>query len=139
VLIHSSLNQLRWWEIKQDNELIEMLDRSGFGKKMNDTSNYPIGTIIGSVEITGCVTDSESKWAMPDHFHFTLAHAVRFPKPIPAKGKLGFWEYDAIKAEPEEMGGALFCHCQLAMKDEVQLYRDGNLVRCHYCGGIWYR
>lgn len=51
------------------------------------------------MEITGCVTDSESVWAMPDHFHFTLANAIRFPQPIPAKGKLGFWEYDFTEEE----------------------------------------
>ena len=139
VLIHASSKIFRMYQLQLDNALIERLHRSGYENSNKREHNYPTGAIIGSVEITGCVTDSDSEWAMPDHFHFTLAHAVRFPQPIPATGKLGFWEYDAIKAEPEEAGGALFCHCQLAVKDEVQLYRDGNIVRCHYCGGIWYR
>lgn len=100
VLIHASSKIFRMYQLELDNDLIERLHRSGY--ETNRERNFQTGAILGSAIITGCVTDSESVWAMPDHFHFTLAHAVRFPQPIPATGKLGFWDYDAIKAEPEE-------------------------------------
>lgn len=141
VLIHSSRSKEMFNKKKSllDNDQIRHLCELGYDNKNKNTDNFPIGVILGSAVITSCVYGHESVWAMEGHYHFILAHAVRFPQPIPATGKLGFWEYDGIKAEPEEAGGALFCHCQLAVKDETQLYRDGHLVRCHYCGGIWYR
>ena len=72
------------------------------------------GVIIGSVEIVDCVVNHESIWAeksldcndCPDvgaccdgkcpHiiYNWVLANPIKFPEPIPAKGKLSFWEYN---------------------------------------------
>ncbi|MDR1897105.1 MAG: ASCH domain-containing protein [Prevotellaceae bacterium] len=50
------------------------------------------GCVIGSVELADCVQNSTSRWAEKDMWHWIL----KDPKPlvpIPAKGRLGLWEY----------------------------------------------
>ena len=49
------------------------------------------GAILGTVEITGCVTESDSPW-FGGPYGFTLADPVVFDEPIPYAGKLGFFE-----------------------------------------------
>jgi len=66
------------------------------------------GAIIGSVEIVDCVINHPSIWAekTPDYimkgdeewngipiYNWVLANPVKYAKPIPAKGKLSFWEF----------------------------------------------
>jgi hypothetical protein len=73
-------------------------------------------------------------------YNWVLANPILFPEPIPAKGKLSFWDYPNIIAEPEEKGGELFCHCQLPVKEESQVMSIGNYqYQCRYCGGLWYK
>jgi len=85
----------------------------------------PTGAIIGSVEIVDCVINHPSIWA--EHtakretrknkagvifideidvpvYNWVLANPSIFPEPIPAKGKLSFWDYPNILAEPAEYG-----------------------------------
>lgn len=75
--------------------------------------NSAIGcTIIGEVDIIDCVINHESSWAektevlshdeefgYPNYgkpiYNWVLANPVLYEKPIPAKGKLSFWEPDA--------------------------------------------
>ncbi|MFA5849961.1 MAG: ASCH domain-containing protein [Bacteroidales bacterium] len=115
------------------------------------------GAIIGSVEIVDCVINHPSIWAEKSEgtfvghtfvhkekdkviWNWVLANPIKFPEPIPAKGKLSFWDYQNILAEPEEKDGELFCHCQLAVKEINQVtgdYRFGYY--CRYCGGKWYK
>lgn len=74
------------------------------------------GAIIGSVEITDCVVNHSSIWAEKTEnytvgmnpklhenitgkkviYNWVLANPVLFEKPIPAKGRLSFWEYDGL-------------------------------------------
>lgn len=117
---------------------------------------YSFGEIIGSVEIVDCVINHESIWAdkglafvgyhkdgrvkRKPTYNWVLANPIKFPEPIPAKGKLSFWDYPNILAEREEKGGALFCHCELPVKEINQVtgdYRFGYY--CRYCGGKWYK
>lgn len=49
------------------------------------------GAIIGEVDITGCVEKSDSPW-FTGKYGFTLANPVLYEKPIPCKGRLGFFE-----------------------------------------------
>ncbi len=124
-------------------------------------SILPVGAIIGSVEIVDCVINHPSIWA--EHsakketrknkagvifvdeievpvYNWVLANPIKFPEPIPAKGKLSFWDYPNILAEPEEKDGKLFCHCQLAVKEENQVSGDSRFgYYCRYCGGKWYK
>lgn len=108
------------------------------------------GFIIGSVEIVDCVINHPSIWAekteLPEQlsnkctWNWVLANPIKFWEPIPAKGKLSFWDYPNILAEPEETDGKLFCYCQLPIKEENQVMSMGDgTCRCRYCGGIWYK
>lgn len=56
-------------------------------------SRFITGAIIGEVDITGCVEKSESPW-FTGPYGFTLSNPVLYEKPIPCKGKLGFFETD---------------------------------------------
>src|SRR4030043_866437 len=49
------------------------------------------GAIIGEVDITGCVDESDSPWFVGP-YGFTLANSVLYGKPVPYKGRLGFFE-----------------------------------------------
>ncbi len=55
------------------------------------------GAIIGTVEIVDCVKRSQSPW-FEGKYGFVLQNPILLENPIPAKGQLGFWEYDI----PEE-------------------------------------
>lgn len=77
------------------------------------------GSIIGSVEIVDCVINHPSIWAEKTEnytvginpknheniignkvvYNWVLANPVLFKQPIPAKGKLSFWEYDGLLAQ----------------------------------------
>jgi len=57
------------------------------------SKNLPRGAIIGEIDITGCVTESKSPW-FAGKYGFILANPVPYEKPIPCKGKLGFFEPD---------------------------------------------
>lgn len=72
-------------------------------------------------------------------YNWVLANPIMFPEPIPAKGKLSFWDYPNILAEPEEENGKLYCHCQLPIDEKVQVWNLIDEFRCRYCGGIWYK
>jgi hypothetical protein len=52
------------------------------------------GGIIGSVEITGCVTKHRSPWFFGD-YGFVLAHAQPLPF-RPCRGALGFFEVPSL-------------------------------------------
>lgn len=74
-----------------------------------DALTGPVGVIIGSVEIVGCVINHPSIWAEqsqgiakggrvtdslpPITYNWILANPIKFDNPIPAKGKLSFWEF----------------------------------------------
>lgn len=114
---------------------------------------YQFGAIIGSVQIVDCVgwiNNHSSIWAEKSVIHrsrelskpiynWVFANPIKFPEPIPAKGKLGFWDFPDIIAEPEEKDGELFCHCQLPVKLENQVSVFTGERRCRYCGAKWYR
>jgi hypothetical protein len=50
--------------------------------------------IIGAVGLVDCVQNSASEWAQTGCWHWVLENPVLLPRPIPAKGSLGFWEAD---------------------------------------------
>jgi len=55
----------------------------------------PRGAIIGEVDIVECVTQSKSPWFVGD-YGFVLKNPKPYDKPIPCKGKLGFFEPDSV-------------------------------------------
>jgi len=118
----------------------------------NNTSMkvYETGAIIGSVEIVDCVINHSSIWADKASGHvpfkkeviynWIVANPILFPEPLPVKGKLNFWDYPNILAEPEEKDGELFCHCRLSVNERIQVSGDASFgYHCRYCGGKWYK
>jgi len=53
------------------------------------------GCLIGEVTITGQVTESEDPWFFGP-YGYTLVDPVRYDKPIPCKGHLGFFEPEIV-------------------------------------------
>lgn len=152
VLVHATTPRFdNWYDTPLTNDQILTLPHI-----------YPFptvfGAIIGSVEIVDCVINHTSIWAEKSVYHgevvekvngeceiikpiynWVLANPIIFPEPIPAKGKLSFWDYPNILSEPEEKGGPLYCHCQLPVKEFYQVMTGVNNFMCRYCGGIWYK
>ncbi|MBQ6534616.1 MAG: ASCH domain-containing protein [Opitutales bacterium] len=52
------------------------------------------GQIIGCADIADCTRAQSSPWHYNGYWGFYLANARQFPKPIPALGALGFWNFD---------------------------------------------
>jgi hypothetical protein len=50
-----------------------------------------LGAIIGEVDITGCVTQSDSPWFV-GKYGFVLANPVLYKTPVACRGQLGFFE-----------------------------------------------
>ena len=146
VLIHASASWDQYADFT-DQHLREMQEK-GFKFEKCVT-----GVIIGSVKFTDCVINHPSIWAeksntvyqlAPDEtdedypkpiYNWVLANPIIFPEPIRAKGKLSFWDYPNILAEPEEKNGELFCHCQLTVNEENQVSNFDGRHECRYCGG----
>ena len=160
VLIHAGLDQ------KLDKQALDVIfTKVQLNKLLEKYYEYdlclrfgPFGAIIGSVEIVDCVINHTSIWAEKSVYHgevvekvngeceiikpiynWVLANPIKFPEPIPAKGKLSFWDYPYIIAETEEKYGPLFCHCQLPVSESNQVIRIVDHYECRYCGGIWYK
>ena len=57
-----------------------------------------LGAIIGEVDITGCVDKSDSPWFVGP-YGFTLANPVLYDKPIPCKGRLGFFTPEILNPQ----------------------------------------
>lgn len=53
------------------------------------------GAIIGTVDVSGCVTESASPWFAPGSQGWQL-EAPEPCAPIPARGRLGLWSTDAF-------------------------------------------
>jgi hypothetical protein len=49
------------------------------------------GCIVGKVDIVNCVKKSDSRWFFGG-YGFILRNPIAFPKPIPFKGALGFFD-----------------------------------------------
>lgn len=85
-------------------------------------NEFPLGSIIGSVEIVDCVINHPSIWAEPSNevykdpqiygdnkidsavWNWVLANPICFDKPIlNVKGKLGFWDYESPELKPSNL------------------------------------
>lgn len=58
-----------------------------------DKNEFPLGAIIGSVEIVDCVQNDPSVWAEEGVWHWKLKNPIKFDNLIPCKGKLSFWDF----------------------------------------------
>jgi len=55
------------------------------------SKSIPRGALIGKVDVIDCVTEIDNPWFV-GLYGFVLANPVPYEKPIPCKGKLGFFE-----------------------------------------------
>lgn len=154
VLIHASA--------KTDKEPYMLFDDAQIDAIGNDimdvvASYHNTSAIIGSVVFTDCVINHQSVWAEKTRdervwangtewftpckpiYNWVASAPILFDKPIPAKGKLSFWDYPNIGCEQYE-DGKYICCCNLYIdeKDKVLSYGNGD-YRCKYCGGKWYK
>jgi len=78
---------------KEDKEALLWLMEKGFGPMMAlmlHSKRIPCGAIIGEVDIVDCVTESTSPW-FTGKYGFVLENPELYEKPIPCKGRLGFF------------------------------------------------
>lgn len=115
---------------------------------------YSTGSIIGSVEIVDCVINHPSIWAEKTEdytvgmnpklheditgqkvvYNWVLANPIIFANPIPAKGKLSFWDYHGIKEvkiECPECGSI-----EIAVEDYTTVPFPTFLHSCNKCGYV---
>ena len=71
-------------------------------KTIGDSDKLPRGVILGTVEIADCKRERTSLWHFEENWGFYLQNPKELKKPIPAKGKLGFWDFDLSLAEAEK-------------------------------------
>jgi hypothetical protein len=93
VLIHASswfrytvTAEDQYWAVQ-----VAGLEKEWLAQKIPSPANMPKGCLVGSVDIVGCVSDSDSPWFF-GKYGFVLANPVAFEKPIPFKGALGFFD-----------------------------------------------
>ncbi len=92
------------------------------------------GSIIGSVQIVDCVQNHPSVWAEQGVYNWVLANPILFKEPIPAKGKLSFWDYPGIKEvkiECPECG-----RIEIAVEDHTTEPFSIYLHSCNNCGYV---
>ena len=63
-------------------------------KTIGEFDKLPRGAILGTVEIADCKRERMSPWHFDENWGFYLQNPKELKKPIPAKGKLGFWDFD---------------------------------------------
>lgn len=149
VLIHASGSHGKKFKVNLTNEQI----KAAFAMIADGCmlGNIPFGSIIDSVEIVDCVINHPSVWAEKTEnytvgmnpkiyeditgkkivYNWVLANPILFKEPIPAKGKLSFWDYPNIYSEEG------ICLCQIAVDEKNQVMSLYGEYWCWYCGGKW--
>lgn len=61
------------------------------GERLPSRDELTFGALIGTVEIVDCVTRSTSPWFFGP-YGFVLRNPVPFARPVPYKGRLGFFD-----------------------------------------------
>lgn len=69
-----------------------------FGVTVPPEQQHPYG-VVGTVKLTGCVTQSPSRWFV-GKYGFALADRVVFDKPIAIGGGQKFWNWEPPAIEP---------------------------------------
>lgn len=89
-LIHAS----KAWGRSEKETYNSLADDLGLREgEIRAPEDLPLGCLIGSGELTDVVTSSFSQWFMGD-YGFVIRNPIVFKKPIPLKGKLGFFDVE---------------------------------------------
>lgn len=109
ILIHAAAKGWRWIEVINYLSANAKAVLNSFGYDAIWLKQLPTCSIIGSVKIVDCVINHPSIWAEKTDmlklgkltieqqkpvYNWVLAEPIEFEKPIPAKGKLSFWQFD---------------------------------------------
>ena len=136
-LVHAGAKQLNskdLFSIEKVNEIHpDLLDDI-------EDCNLPTGAIIGSVEVVDCVINHASIWTEKSSefmlqggkliYNWVLSNPIKFPKPIPIKGKLSFWESECEILICPQCGG--YC---LHDNRDIGMPNWGSPVhQCENCG-----
>lgn len=87
---------------REDNEALDWMLKIGLSpaaSMLMHSKLLPRGAFLGEVDVIDCVTKSKNPWFMGP-YGFVLANPMPYAKPIPAKGKLGF--FTANISTPEQ-------------------------------------
>lgn len=106
----------------------------GFQRELICGDSIVNSAIIGSVMIVDCVVNHPSVWAEKGVYNWVLSNAVLFSEPIPAKGKLSFWDFDGLKEvtiECPECGSH-----EIAIEDYTTAPYPTYLHSCNKCGYV---
>lgn len=100
VLIHASagMTRLEYRQAREFQQRIRLMDTFPFFDELRR------GGFVGSVEIAGCVTASDSPW-----FQGPYGFVLRDPRPmlfVPYKGRLGFFEVPDSDVGQSSLWGA---------------------------------
>lgn len=69
--------------------------RKGLSGQLLNLHDWPLGAIIGEVNIVDCVQNHRSVWAEKNCWNWVLEDPVIYERPIyNVKGKLSFWEFE---------------------------------------------
>lgn len=103
LIVHHGKNvENRTWPTRHRGPLLvhagAKIDPDGYvrasehGIVLPDPDDLPRGGIIGIVNVTDCVQDSTSPWAIPGQWHWLLADATALPFDA-CRGQLGLWRH----------------------------------------------
>jgi hypothetical protein len=142
VLVHAAAKPANIkYEIEGQASIKEIQMFSALGRAEEDDL---FGCIIGSVEIVDCVINHPSIWAEKSYriydgvhnndyrtiHNWVLANPIKFPEPIPMKGKLSFWESECKILKCPQCGE--YC---MHYNHDVGVPNWGNPVHiCGHCG-----
>jgi hypothetical protein len=93
ILVHASKNAKGVFDTLHIIKEKGFIDSDGMNWLL-DWYPYLLGSIVGSVELVDCVKNYNSRWAESDMWHWVLRNPIMFENPIPARGRLGLWEYE---------------------------------------------
>jgi len=79
-------------EYEDARDFVRQFDRE-LACRIPDRESLVRGAVIGTVDQIGCTAASWSPWFMGPYGH-QYANATELVVPVPAKGRLGFWEWD---------------------------------------------
>ena len=91
--LQSLMSPIQWLRHREDIQSIFQWGEQFRGQPEKLRSQKYFGHILGSVVITGCVTESDSPWFFGP-YGFTLEYPEMLAKPIPYRGKLNFFEVE---------------------------------------------
>lgn len=66
------------------------------GYPIPNYEDFPLGEIVGTVEIVDSVEDHKSKWKQDGTIGYVLQNPQPLLRTIPCRGQLGFWDIDEL-------------------------------------------